>query len=76
MIAGRVKQAIDVFLGRGEAAITVPPLDGALRPNHRLDDARVRIACDQPDNLIVSDGRILVSSGQRLLRIENDAGCY
>jgi hypothetical protein len=71
MIAERVRHAIDVFLGRGEAAITVPPLDGALRPNHLLDDARVRIACEQPDCLVVSNDRILVSSGPRLQRIEN-----
>jgi hypothetical protein len=72
MMAERVRQAIDVFLGRGEAAITVPPLDGALRPNRRLDDARVRVACGQPDNLAVSDGRLLLSSGPRLLRVEGD----
>jgi len=72
MIVERVRHAIDVFLGRGEAAITVPPLDGALRPNHRLDDAPLRIACPQPDCLAVSGGRILVSSGMHLQRIEQD----
>jgi hypothetical protein len=72
MIAERVRHAIDVFLGRGEAAITVPPLDGALRPNRRLDDVGVRIACKRPDCLAVSNGRILVSSGSRLQRIDSD----
>ena len=30
---------IDRFVGRGEAAITVPPMDGALRPNQLLEEA-------------------------------------
>jgi hypothetical protein len=72
MIVERVRHAVDVFLGRGEAAITVPPLDGALRPNHRLDDAPLRIACAQPDCLAVSEGRIVVSSGRHLQRIEHN----
>jgi hypothetical protein len=72
MITGRVRHALDVFLGRGEASITVPPLDGALRPNHRLDDGRVRIACERPDCLMASNDQILVSSGPRVQRIEND----
>jgi hypothetical protein len=34
------------LLGRGEAAVTVPALDGALRPNNRLDEASRLIAPD------------------------------
>ena len=31
--------ALDRFRGGGEAAVTVPPMDGALRPNSRIEDA-------------------------------------
>ncbi len=71
MTAGRIRYALDVLLGRGAAAITVPPLDGALRPNSKLDEATSRIACDRPDCLMVAGGRLFVSSGQQLLRVES-----
>ena len=32
-------RTVDSCSGRGEAAVTVPPLDGALRPNRKLDEA-------------------------------------
>jgi hypothetical protein len=71
MTGGRIRHALDTLLGRGVAAITVPPLDGAFRPNSRLDEATWRIACDRPDCLLVAGGRIVVSSGQQLLRVDN-----
>ena len=36
---GGFASAFDSLFGRGEAAVTVPPLDGALRPNRALDEA-------------------------------------
>lgn len=51
---------LDLF--RGEA-VTIPPLDGAFRPNTRLDEAPVFADLTEPDNLLVADGRLLVSSG-------------
>jgi hypothetical protein len=44
-----------VFRGR---AVTIPPLDGALKPNTLLDDAVVIARAEAPDNLIESKGRI------------------
>ena len=34
-----LKKALDRWLGRGEASITTPPMDGAFRPNDLLDAA-------------------------------------
>ncbi|MCL8486987.1 MULTISPECIES: strictosidine synthase [Bradyrhizobium] len=59
---------LERFLGRGRAAVTVPPLDGALKPNNRLEDAPRGLASHAPDNLVACDGAVLWSSGTRLFR--------
>lgn len=51
---------LDMFRGK---AVTIPPLDGAFRPNTRLDDAPAFANLIEPDNLLVADGRLLASSG-------------
>jgi len=56
-------RAIDNFLGRGDAAVTVPPLDGALRPNRMLDDAKSRFALEGVDDLAMVGGKLLASAG-------------
>ncbi len=61
-----ILRAIDSFLGRGEAAVTVPPLDGALRPNRALDDAASRHRLDDVDCLAVSGGQLLAAAGDSL----------
>jgi hypothetical protein len=33
---GALKRKLDGFLGRGEAAVTVPVMDGPLKPNQLL----------------------------------------
>jgi hypothetical protein len=63
MIA-RLLGAVDNLLGRGEAAITVPPLDGALRPNSLLDDATSRYSLEGVDCLAVQSGDLLATSGR------------
>ncbi|MEK9967971.1 MAG: hypothetical protein VW600_02470 [Ferrovibrio sp.] len=60
---------LDSFLGRGDSAITVPALDGALRPNRRLDDAVQRMAVRAPGALVAGTDGVLVSSGRDLLRL-------
>ncbi|TPJ71928.1 hypothetical protein [Mesorhizobium sp. B2-7-1] len=57
---------LDVFRGK---AVTIPPLDGAFRPNTRLDDLPAFAELAEPDNLLVSDGRLLASSGNAILAI-------
>ena len=60
---GRVKGRIDRFRGRGAHAATVPPMDGALRPNTRLEETEVVLRVAAPDNLILYRGKVLFSAG-------------
>jgi hypothetical protein len=52
---------LDLFRGR---AVTIPPLDGALKPNTLLEDAEVIAEADAPDNLAVLDGRLIFTTGR------------
>jgi hypothetical protein len=54
---------LDVFRGR---AITIPPLDGAFRPDTALDDAAVFAELPHADNLCEAGGRLFASSGNSL----------
>ncbi|MBS0447402.1 MAG: strictosidine synthase [Proteobacteria bacterium] len=67
-----LKAATDRLLGRGSAAITVPVMDGAFKPNRVLDDARVVAEMPGIDDL-ASDGDVLwASAGPVLHRIGDD----
>jgi hypothetical protein len=58
----------DRLLGRGDAAVTVPPFDGALKPNQYLEDAAVFAELDDLEDL-ASDGRdLFVAQGKKILR--------
>ncbi len=57
MILGPV---LDLFRGK---AVTIPPLDGALRPNTLLDQAELLREAEAPDNLVAASGKLLYSSG-------------
>ncbi|MER9655738.1 hypothetical protein NKJ26_19810 [Mesorhizobium sp. M0152] len=54
---------LDMFRGK---AVTIPPLDGAFRPNTLLDDALAFAGLTEPDNLVVSGDRLLASSGNAI----------
>jgi hypothetical protein len=60
---GGLMRAWDNLLGSGEAAVTVPPLDGALRPNRKLDEALSRVLLEDVDDLAVVSGELLASAG-------------
>lgn len=64
---------LDNLTGRGEAAVTVPPLDGALRPNRALDEAKLRWKLSEVDCLAVANGAIHASSGSELYRFDGDS---
>jgi hypothetical protein len=68
-----LRGVIDRFVGRGDAAITVPPMDGALRPNQMLEEAHVAADARAPDNLILHGGEVLFSSGRDLRKLETGA---
>lgn len=59
----------DAFLGRGDAAVTIPAMDGPLRANQRLDQGRVVLRAEAPDNLAVTGGAVLYTSGGTVFRL-------
>ena len=66
----RLEKAWDSWLGRGEASITTPPMDGAFRPNDLLDAASAVLATPAPDGLALTQQGLLVSSARFLLPVE------
>ena len=60
----------DRLLGRGDAAISVPVLDGALKSNRLVEDAEIVAQLEAPED-VASDGRTLwVADGARVLRFD------
>jgi hypothetical protein len=57
---------LDFFRGK---AVTIPPMDGPLRPNARLDEAAAVLEIAEPDNLCFDGRRILFSAGSRVLAL-------
>lgn len=68
MIAA-VRRIWDNFRGSGEAAVTVPPMDGALRPNRLLEEAPLAASAEAPDDLALHRNDVLFSSGAKLFRL-------
>lgn len=71
---GALARALDSLLGRGEAAVTVPPLDGAFRPNRRLDEATTRLPLDNVDCLAVVAGELVASAGDAVFTLTGEGG--
>lgn len=67
-----LSRAIDNLFGRGEAAVTVPPLDGALQPNRLLDEATRRMVLEGVDCLAVHGGALVASAGDGLFTLAGD----
>ena len=68
------RKTLDTWLGRGEASITTPPMDGAFRPNDLLDAAASALQAPAPDDLAVTALGLVVSSGCSLLRVNATGG--
>lgn len=64
-----VKRTLDNFLGRGDAAVTVPVLDGPLKPNQKLEEAPRLLQANGLDNLAMTAEGIAYSSGRTLQTI-------
>ncbi|MGB3644473.1 MAG: hypothetical protein WBG88_10830 [Mesorhizobium sp.] len=58
---------LDLFRGK---AVTIPPFDGAFRPNTRLDDAHAAASLAEADNLARLPDGLVAGSGNALYRIE------
>ena len=58
---------LERFLGRGDAAVTVPPLDGGLKPNNRLEELPAGIVAQSPDAITLWQGQLVWSEGNRLM---------
>ena len=56
----------DRILGRGNAAITVPPFDGSLKPNQLLERAEVVGVFGAPEDLTVASGALYLADGPAL----------
>ena len=69
-----LKKAVDSWFGRGEASITIPPMDGAFRPNDLLDLAPSNLETPAPDCLAVTSHGVIVSSDRSLLRVDKPDG--
>jgi len=62
---------LDPFRGK---AVTIPPMDGAFRPNNELETAAVFAEAARPETLLVHQGRLLVASGNELLAYPLEGG--
>jgi hypothetical protein len=60
---------LDIFRGK---AVTIPPMDGALKPNTALDDAPVALEVAAPDNLCSDGERLIFSSGDKVFALDDD----
>lgn len=61
---GFISRAWDRFRGTGDAAVTIPPMDGVFRPNRAIEDAFAVIATDRPDNLAFDGVQVLFTRGK------------
>jgi hypothetical protein len=72
-VIAAVKEFANRFLGRGEATITVPSFDGALKPNQKLEAAETLLTCEAPEDLAADGRNLYVADGRRLLRLDGHA---
>jgi hypothetical protein len=68
-----IREFANQVLGRGEATITVPSFDGALKPNQKLEEAEVLLECAAPEDLAADGANLYLAEGPRLLRLERAA---
>lgn len=59
---------------RGAAAIAVPKLDGAFRPNDLLEQARLVADIVDVDTIVAAGGRLLIAAADRVLTLEAETG--
>jgi hypothetical protein len=62
----------DRLLGRGSAAITVPVMDGPLKPNRALDEAQCIAQLPDIDDLATDGRSLFVTAGPVLYRLDGE----
>ena len=68
-----LKAFTDRFLGRGEATITVPSFDGALKPNQILEGAETVAQLGAPEDLATDGKTLYIADGTAILRLDGTA---
>jgi len=64
----------DRLLGRGEASITVPVFDGALKSNNLLEEAATFATLEAPEDLATDGHSLFVADGGTVLRYDIGSG--
>ncbi len=72
LVIGALREFANRFLGRGDATITVPSFDGALKPNQKLEQAETVIECAAPEDLATDGVNVMLADGRRLLRLDGN----
>jgi hypothetical protein len=67
------KAFADRLLGRGDATITVPSFDGALKPNQILEKAETVARFDAPEDLATDGKALFIADGAAILRLDGTA---
>lgn len=65
-----MNRVVALLRGDGEAAVTIPPWDGALRPNHLLDAADTVVYAQDPSDLVAHQGTVWLADGKNLIDLE------
>jgi sugar lactone lactonase YvrE len=70
IVIAAVRDFANRFLGRGDATITVPSFDGALKPNQKLESAETLLICESPEDLATDGRNLFIADGQRLMHLD------
>ena len=73
LVIAAIREFANRVLGRGDATITVPSFDGALKPNQKLEQAETILECAAPEDLATDGTNLFLADGARLLRLDGDA---
>jgi hypothetical protein len=65
-----LKDFADRLLGRGDATITVPSFDGALKPNQILEKAETLAQLESPEDLATDGKALYIADGPVLGRLD------
>lgn len=69
-----IAKFVDYIRGSGEYSVSVPPFDGALRPNEFIEAGELVATAPEPDNLGFTPSGVVFSSGNSLLLLEKLPG--